>query len=97
LGGRPSRRCNALHEIGEQASSQASADSPPIVPPDDGLDIPPEFRRTDAEKQYEAFKCRWVQYCETDFAALPAAMQTKFASELLGKAVIATGKGEGPR
>jgi hypothetical protein len=34
---------------------------------------------------YEGFKLRWVQYCEADFAALPAAMQTRFLTEVLGR------------
>jgi hypothetical protein len=77
--------------------SEASAESPPTVPEDDGLNIPPSLRRTDGENQYEAFKGRWAHYCAADFAALPAAMQTEFATELLGIAVVATAKGEGPQ
>ena len=77
--------------------AEAGADSPSIVPTGDGLDLPPDLRRTDGEKQYEDFKARWAQYCKAGFAALPAAMQSKFASELLAEAVIATGKGQGAR
>jgi Bifunctional DNA primase/polymerase, N-terminal len=76
---------------------KGGAESPPTAPEDDGLDIPLSFLRTDDDTKYQAFGARWARYCEADFQALPAAMQTKFASELLGKAVIATGKGEGPR
>jgi hypothetical protein len=47
----------------------------------DGLDIPPFLIRADGEKKYQAFKVRWAQYCEADFAALPAAMQRRFTGE----------------
>jgi hypothetical protein len=48
---------------------------------------PPALRRTDGDVNYEVFKSRWVQYCEADFAALPAAMQTRFVTEVLGMSV----------
>jgi hypothetical protein len=48
---------------------------------------PPAVRRTDGDGNYEVFKSRWVQYCEADFAALPAAMQTRFVTEVLGMSV----------
>jgi hypothetical protein len=89
---------DSTEEVEDDADDpKAGADSTSIVPADGGLGIPPILRRTDGENQYLAFKARWARYCEADFAALPAAMQTKFATELLGKAVIATGKGEGSR
>jgi ParB-like chromosome segregation protein Spo0J len=81
-------------EDAEDDVKDGSADSPPTAP-DDGLDIPPILRRTDGQKQYEVFEARWAKYCQADFAALPAAMQSKFASDLLAEAVIATGKGDG--
>jgi ParB-like chromosome segregation protein Spo0J len=82
---------------GDADESDAKTQSPPIVPEGDGLGLPPILRRADGEKQYEAFKARWAQYCGTEFAALPAVMQSKFASDLLGKAVTAIGKGQGGR
>jgi hypothetical protein len=94
---RSSNASNEEVEGGADADAKAGAESPPRVPEDDGLDLPAALRRTDDEKQYEAFKARWVKYCQADFAALPAAMQSKFASELLAEAVIATGKGQGAR
>jgi hypothetical protein len=36
---------------------------------------------------YEVFKSRWAQYCKADFAALPAGMQTRFVTEVLGMSV----------
>jgi hypothetical protein len=48
---------------------------------------PSAARRTDGDGNYEVFKSRWVQYCEADFAALPAAMHTRFVSEVLGMSV----------
>jgi hypothetical protein len=50
---------------------------------------PPAARRTDGDGNYEVFKSRWVQYCEADFAALPAAMHTRFVTEVLGMSVPA--------
>jgi hypothetical protein len=82
---------------GKSDNCDAGADSPPIVPEDDGLGIPTFLRRTDGQKQYEAFRSQWARHCAAGFADLPAAMQTEFASELLGIAVIATGKGEEAR
>jgi hypothetical protein len=34
-----------------------------------------------------AITSRWVQYCEADFAALPAAMQTRFVTGVLSMSV----------
>jgi hypothetical protein len=48
---------------------------------------PPAARRTDGDGNYEIFKSRWVQYCEADFAALPAATRTRFVTEVLGMSV----------
>jgi Protein of unknown function (DUF3102) len=48
---------------------------------------PPALRRTDEDGDYGVFKSRWIQYCEADFAALPAAMQTRFVTEVLGTSV----------
>jgi hypothetical protein len=48
---------------------------------------PPAARRTDGDGNYEVFKSRWVRYCEADFAALPAAMHTRFVTEVLGMSV----------
>ncbi len=58
-------------------------ESPSTAPDNaDGLDIPPFLIRADGEKKYQAFKNRWAEYCEAAFAALPAAMQRRFAGEL---------------
>jgi hypothetical protein len=48
---------------------------------------PPAVRRTDGDGNYEVLKSRWVQYCEADFAALPAATQMRFVTEVLGMSV----------
>jgi len=73
--------------------------SPPMAPTEivDPLEIPAALRRTDGERQYEAFKSRWVQYCEADFKALPAPMQARFATEVHEMSVLATGNGEESR
>jgi hypothetical protein len=71
-------------------------DSPSTTPPEI-VDPPERPAGTDREKQYAAFKSRWVQDFEADFKALPAAMQARFAAELPSMAALATGKGEGPR
>jgi hypothetical protein len=44
---------------------------------------PSALRRTNGDENYEAFRSRWVQYCAADFAALPAAMQARFVTEVL--------------
>jgi hypothetical protein len=41
---------------------------------------PPAVRRLDGDGNYEVLKSRWVEYCEADFAALPAATQTRLRS-----------------
>jgi hypothetical protein len=48
---------------------------------------PSALRRTNGDENYEAFRSRWVQYFEADFAALPAAMQTRFVTEVLNLSV----------
>jgi hypothetical protein len=48
---------------------------------------PSVLRRTNGDENYEAFRSRWVQYFEADFAALPAAMQTRFVTEVLNLSV----------
>jgi hypothetical protein len=45
---------------------------------------PPAVRRTDGDGNYEVLKSRWVEYCEADFAALPAATRMRFVTEVLG-------------
>jgi hypothetical protein len=71
--------------VGEESGQpEDGADSPTGLemitePPE----LPPALRRTDGDGKYETFKSRWVQYCEADFAALPAAMQTRFVTEVL--------------
>ena len=67
-------------------------DSPSTTPPE--IVDPPEL---DGEQQYVAFKARWLQCCVADFKALPAAMQARFAAELLSMAALAAGNSEGPR
>jgi hypothetical protein len=67
-------------------------DSPSTTPPEivDPLEL-------DGEQQYVAFKARWGQCCDADFKALSAAMQARFAAELLSMAALAAGNSEGPR
>jgi hypothetical protein len=48
---------------------------------------PSALRRANGDENYEAFRSRWVQYFEADFAALPVAMQTRFATEVLNLSV----------
>ena len=48
---------------------------------------PPAVRRSDGDGNYEVFRSRWVQYCEADFAGLPAATRTRFVAEVLGMSV----------
>ena len=87
-GGRKSlktkRRHRALNADGPVIPSPSPADPAPSRSAE-----PPALHRTDGEENYEVLKSQWVQYCEADFAALPAAMQTRFATEVLGMSVPA--------
>jgi hypothetical protein len=49
----------------------------PADPPPSNSAEPPAVRRTDGDGNYEVLKSRWVENCEADFAALPAATQTR--------------------
>jgi hypothetical protein len=92
-----SKQAEATQAEDEPEGRDGNVVESPKTAPDnaDGLDIPPALPRTDGgERQYEAFKSRWVQYCAADFAALPAAIQATFATELT---LLTTGKGEWPR
>jgi ParB-like chromosome segregation protein Spo0J len=71
--------------------SETNTESPPTAPDDDGHEPRPARLRDEDEKKYEAFKCRWAEYCEAEFAALPAAIQTRFATEILGDTAAAAG------
>jgi len=44
---------------------------------------PSALRRTNGDENYEAFRSRWVQYCDAYFAELPREMQTRFVTEVL--------------
>lgn len=94
-----SKQAEATQAEDEPEGRDGNVVESPKTAPDnaDGLDIPLALRRTDGERQYEAFKSRWVQYCEADFKALPAAMQARFATEVHEMSVLATGKGEESR
>jgi hypothetical protein len=59
----------------------------PADPPPSNSAEPPAVRRTDGDGNYEVLKSRWVENCEADFAALPAATQTRFVTEVLGMSV----------
>jgi hypothetical protein len=79
------RRC-ALNADGPSipsTGSPSSADPAPSI----SAELP-DLRHIDDDGNYEAFKSRWVQYCEGDFAALPAAMQTRFVTEVLNLSVL---------
>jgi hypothetical protein len=78
------RRC-ALNAGGPSISSTGSP-SPADTARSNSAESP-AVRPTDDDGNYEVFKSRWVQYCEADFAALPATMQTRFVTEVLGKSV----------
>jgi len=60
-----------------------STGSPSLADPQSSSAEPPGLRRTNGDENYKAFRSRWVQYCEADFAALPAEMQTRFVTEVL--------------
>jgi hypothetical protein len=80
------RRRRALNADGPSIPSTGSPS-----PADLALSISaelPDLRHIDDDGNYEAFKSRWVQYCEGDFAALPAAMQTRFVTEVLNLSVL---------
>jgi hypothetical protein len=52
---------------------------------------PHALRSTDGDGIYQAFRLRWARYCEADFVALPAAMQARFVTEVLGMSVSSSG------
>jgi hypothetical protein len=76
------KRVNADGPSIPSTGSPSSADPAPS-----GSAEPLALRCATGDGNYEAFKSRWVQYCEADFAALPAAMQTRFVTEVLGMSV----------
>jgi hypothetical protein len=79
------RRCCALNADGPSIPSIGNPSSADPAPSNSAE--PPALRRTDGEGNYEALKSRWVQYCAADFAALPAAMRTRFVTEVLNLSV----------
>jgi hypothetical protein len=76
------KRVNADGPSIPSTGSPSSADPAPSNSAE-----PSALRRANGDENYEAFRSRWVQYCEADFAALPAAMQTRFVTEVLGMSV----------
>jgi hypothetical protein len=77
------RRC-ALNADGP---SIPRTGSPSADPAPSSSAEPPALRCTNGDGNFEAFKLRWVQYCEAAFAALPPAMQTRFVTEVLSMSV----------
>jgi hypothetical protein len=71
----------------------APAKKPRAPKPADNLDVlsssaePPGPRHTNGDGNFEAFKSRWAQCCEADFAALPPEMKTRFVTEVLNMSV----------
>ena len=61
-------------DIAEHAAERVNAD---------GALIP----SSPCDGNFEAFRSRWVQYCAADFAALSAAMQARFVTEVLNLSV----------
>jgi hypothetical protein len=76
------RRRGALNADGP--SIPGGGGPSPAEPAPSSSAEPPALRGTDGDGNYEGFKLRWIQYCEADFVALPAAMQTRFLTEVLG-------------
>jgi hypothetical protein len=72
------KRVNADGPSLPSTGSPSSADPVPSSSAE-----PPALCRTNGDGNFEAFKSRWVQYCEADFAALPAEMQTRFVTKVL--------------
>ena len=77
----PEKRVNA------DGPSIPSTGSPSSADPQSSSAEPPGLRRTNGDGNFEAFRSRWVQYCEADFAALPAETQTRFVTEVLNLSV----------
>jgi len=83
------RRRGALNA--DDPSIPSGGSPSPAEPAPSNSAEPPALRGTDGDGNYEGFKLRWVQYCEADFVALPAAMQTRFVTEVLGMSVLSGG------
>ena len=79
------RRRRALNAAGP--SIPGTGNPSPGDPAPTNSAEPPAVRRTDGDGNYESFKSRWIQYCAADFAALPAALQARFVSEVPGMSV----------
>jgi hypothetical protein len=78
------RRCAS--NAGGSSIPSTESPSPADAAPSNSAE-PPAVRRADGDGNYEVLKSRWVQHCEADFAALPAATQTRFVTEVLGMSV----------
>jgi hypothetical protein len=71
------KRVNADGPSIPSAGSPSSADPVPSSSAE-----PPGPRHTNGDGNFEAFKSRWAQCCEANFAALPPEMKTRFVTEL---------------
>jgi ParB family chromosome partitioning protein len=77
--------------------SKSGAESPSIVPPHDGLDIPAEFRRTDEERIKAWLQKVYDNYLAPGWPDTPIVLQLWFVTEVLRVAIVNTGKKETPR
>jgi hypothetical protein len=74
--------------VNADGPSIPSARSPPSADPVPSSSAePPGPRHTNGDGNFEAFKSRWAQCCEADFAALPPEMKTRFVTEVLNMSV----------
>jgi hypothetical protein len=73
--------------VNADGPSIPSARSPSLADPQSSSAEPPGLRSTDDDRNFEALKSRWDQYCAADFAALPAAMRGRFLIEALNLSV----------
>jgi Bifunctional DNA primase/polymerase, N-terminal len=77
--------------------TQDGANSPPIVPEDDGLGIPTFLRRADDEKIKVKLRSIYEKYLAPEWPSVLPAVRHWFVTELLGVAIFNIGKKENSR
>jgi Bifunctional DNA primase/polymerase, N-terminal len=89
------RSTDSAEEVENNADdSEASAESPPTAPEDDGLDIPPIQRRTDLDETRGRLKAIYDKYLAVDWRGTSRVDQWWFVTEVLGVAIVEIGKME---
>jgi hypothetical protein len=85
------------HAEDDAEDTQDGANSPPIAPEDDDLDLPPALRRKQDDPQKETLKSIFSKHLEPEWDVTTLETRLWFVTELLGVAILTFSTEKRPR